>query len=251
MESEEIRYKEFKRSVRGYSPDEVDDLIDSVADELDEARSERDRLSGELGEARTKIERYESLEGSIRATLTQAEKAASDYKESARREAEVTIHEAEAKSRKMLADASSKVERVQGSYEALLETRGRLDAELRRLLEGHLRLLDDADSYIVREIEEPLAQRLDPGAISAAQAAAAEERREGESRAYTHEEVSHIEVRDGDGEAEPEAGNSETGETEADRIHEDASEGETVAGEYPSSNDGESPRGGWFPRRRG
>lgn len=119
MESQEIRYKEFKRSVRGYSPDEVDDLIDSVADELDEARSERDRLSGELEEARTKIEQYESLEGSIRATLTQAEKAASDYKESARREVEATIHEAEAKSRKMLADASSKVEWVQGSYEVL------------------------------------------------------------------------------------------------------------------------------------
>lgn len=261
MESDELRYKEFKRSVRGYSPDEVDDLLDSVADELDGLRAERDRLTGELEEARDRIEQYESLEGSIRATLTQAEKAASEYQEAARRdaeatteaarrEAEVVIHDAEASARRMLADSSAKVERVRGSYEALRETRSSFDADLRRLLQGYLQLLDEANSATVSEIEAPLRERLDPEAIASARAAA-EEDRQGER----HEEVSRIETRDGGEYQEPEpeapAGSPEPGTPGSGEVTEEPSEAESPASETASPDEhAGGARRGWFSRRR-
>lgn len=209
LEPDDIRYHEFRRSVRGYSPDEVDDLLDSLADDLEEARSERDRLSGEMEDARKRIEQYESLENSIRDTLDQAEKAAADYQQTARRDAESTVEaarreadsivrDAERRAERMLADSSGKVERVQDSYEALRETRRMFDTELRRLLESYMSLLDEANSSTAREIEAPLQERLDPEAIAAARDAAEQERAEAEQPADSE---ARIEEADAPGES--------------------------------------------------
>ena len=251
VEPDDIRYKEFKRSVRGYSPDEVDDLLDSLADDLESARSERDRLSGELDEARKRIEHYEGLESSIRATLEQAEKAASDYQEVARKDAESTlenarreagsiIRDAERRCQRMLADSHSKVERVRASYEALRQTRHSFDADFRRLLKGYLHLLDEANSSTAREIEAPLNERLDHEAIAAAREAAERERDLAEQT--SDEEVSHIEVRGGQNSAP---------EDEIAEESEDA-KGQEDSGEAASEGDTASldSRRGRFLRRR-
>lgn len=281
MEPDELRYKEFKRSVRGYSPDEVDDLLDTVAEELDEARTEQTRLTAELNEARSRIEQYQSLEGSIRDTLSQAEKAAGDYQEAARRdaestveaarrEAEVVIHDAEASARRMLASASAKVDRVQRSYEALQETRTSLGADLRRLLEGYLQTLDEANSTTGREIEAPLRDRLDDEAISAAHEASdrellekgqksqqngreesqPESHQEGEDTGHgdTREEDQGVdEAADAHGAGEETAETTETGDGAEESSGKDDPEDETVASNEES---GESRRGR-FLRRRG
>lgn len=246
MDSDEMRCKELKRSVSGYSPDEVDDPLDSIANEQWEVRDiavreleklDSDHPSREGGELLLGV-RSPGLETTV---------------DSARREVEVMIHEAEARYRKMLADTSSKVERVQESYEALRETRGRLDSDLRGLLEGYLKLLDDANSSTMREIEKPLRERLDTEAISAAHAAAAaEERQEEESDSEAHEEVSQ--VRDDDEEAKPESngiGDTEPGESKSVRAKEEPSEDDTIVSEESSSHESEGSRHGWFPRRRG
>lgn len=251
VEPDDIRYKEFKRSVRGYSPDEVDDLLDSLADELESTRSERDRLSMELEEARERIENYERLESSIRATLEQAEKAASDYQEAARKDADSTlenarreadsmIRDAERRSQRMLADSSDKVERVRASYEALRQTRHSFDADFRRLLKGYLHLLDEANSSTAREIEAPLNESLDAEAIAAAREAAERERDLAEQT--PDEEAGHIEIRSSEG-STPETENAE----EAADAEEREDPGE-AAEEEPDSSEA---RRGRFLRRRG
>lgn len=260
VEPDELRYKEFKRSVRGYSPDDVDDLLDSVANELEELRTERARLTAELDESRARIEQYESLEGSIRATLTQAEKAATDYQEAARREAEATVEtarreaesivrESERQARRMLAETSSKVQRVQDSYKALREVRGSFDADMRRLLQGYLQLLDDANSATAREIEAPLRERLDTGAISEAHAAA-EAERVGED-----EEASDIEVREGSSENEvgsdEEAGSETTEEADENSVEAPEPSEPGSSSEASPAGETESLRLGRFLRRRG
>lgn len=276
MESDEIRYKQFKRSVRGYSPDDVDDLLDSVADELDEARGERDRLSGELAEARRRIEEYESLESSIRTTLQRAEKSASNYEEAARRdseatleaakrEAEVVIYDAEARARRMLAESSPKIERVKRSYEAMQEAHKSLDAELRRMLDSQLRLLDDTQEKVAREIEEPLQKCLDTEAISAARSAAEEENHRSQEDGVTAEPRDDSSGHEGDavteGSSELEEPEKREGVKEADQAHEPednasrVDEQETTASgngeDEPESSAGESARRGRFLRRRG
>ncbi|WP_047866319.1 DivIVA domain-containing protein [Rubrobacter aplysinae] len=263
MEPDELRYKEFRRSVRGYSPDEVDDLLDAVADELDAVRGEQARLTAELDEARATIQQYESLEGSIRATLVQAEKAASDYQEAARREAEVIIHDAETSARERLADSSDKVERVHSSYEALRETRSRLDTELRQLLEGYLQSLDDSNASVAREIEVPLEESLDTEAITEAREAADQERqeqRQGTEQVETEREAGQeprSQSSDETAEEVGEAGDSGDGSSKAREpgLEEGVEEGpraeEPGDGADTLSEENGDPRRGRFLRRRG
>ena len=180
----DVRRKEFKNSLRGYDANQVDDFLDSVADEFERTYSENSRMREEISGLRERLQQFTDLEGSIRAALVHAEQAASDLRESAnreaetlregaRREAELTINEAKSRSHQMLADSSSRVERVQESYEALREAKQSFAADFRLLLKSYLDVMDNADIQSARDIESSLRDRLDTESVAVAREAAA------------------------------------------------------------------------------
>ncbi len=194
IRSADIRRKDFKNSFRGYDADQVDDFLDSVADEFEQIFSENSRLREEASSLRQRLEQFDELEGSIRAALVHAEQAANDLRrtatseaenlrqsasrdaESARqtasREAELMVNDAKARSHRMLADTSERVERIQESYEALRNARQLFAADFRHLLKSYLEVMDNADVATAREIESSLRQRVDVESIAAARLAA-------------------------------------------------------------------------------
>jgi len=88
----DVRRKEFKNSLRGYDANQVDDFLDTVADEFERTYSENARMREEISGLRERLQQFSDLEGSIRAALVHAEQAASDVRDSANREAE-TVRE--------------------------------------------------------------------------------------------------------------------------------------------------------------
>src|ERR671917_1863594 len=84
----DIRRKEFRNGFRGYDANQVDDFLDTVADEFERAYNENQRMREEVSGLRDRLQQFEDLEGSIRAALVQAEQAADDLRRSADREAE-------------------------------------------------------------------------------------------------------------------------------------------------------------------
>lgn len=191
----DIRRKEFKNSLRGYDQNQVDDFLDAVADEFEKTFSENQRMKDQVSTLRERLEQFDELEGSIRAALVHAEQAATDLRQSAvreaddtrrsaerdaeneitnaQREAEMTIQEAKTRSHQMLADTSSRVERVQESYEALREARGTFAADFRHLLKTYMSVMENMDVATAQEIETSLRDRLDPESIAVARQAAA------------------------------------------------------------------------------
>jgi len=191
----DIRRKEFKNSLRGYDQNQVDDFLDAVADEFEKTFSENQRMKDQVSTLRERLEQFDELEGSIRAALVHAEQAATDLRQSAvreaddtrrsaerdaeneitnaKREAEMTIQEAKIRSHQMLADTSSRVERVQESYEALREARGTFAADFRHLLKAYMSVMENMDVATAQEIETSLRDRLDPESIAVARQAAA------------------------------------------------------------------------------
>ena len=179
----DVRRKEFKNSLRGYDANQVDDFLDSVADEFERTYSENSRMREEISGLRERLQQFSDLEGSIRAALVHAEQAASDLRESAnreaetlresaRREAELTINEAKSRSHQMLADSSARVERVQESYEALREAKQAFAADFRHLLKTYMDVMDNADIQSAREIESSLRDRMDTESVAVAREAA-------------------------------------------------------------------------------
>ena len=181
----DVRRKEFKNSLRGYNADEVDDFLDTVADEFEHAYTENLRMREEISSLRDRLEQFEKLEGSIQSALVHAESAANDLREgaakeadnirnNANREADLTIKEAQERSQQTLADSSSRVERAQESYEALKMAKQNFGADFRHLLRSYIDVMDNVDIVSAKDIEASLRERLDWEAITAAREAASE-----------------------------------------------------------------------------
>jgi cell division initiation protein len=192
----DVRRKEFKSAFRGYDANQVDDFLDAVADEYERNYTENQRMREEVSSLRDRLQQFEELEGSIQAALVHAEQASSDLrkaateeaegiKQSAQREAELTIREAQSRSHQMLADSSSRIERVQDSYTALQEAKRSFANDFRLLLKTFTDVMENLEVSSAREIEASLHERLDTESIAAVREAAEEGARSAEEAMVT------------------------------------------------------------------
>lgn len=236
----DVRRKEFKHSVRGYNADQVDDFLDTVADEFEHTYSENLRMREEISSLRDRLEQFEKLEDSIQSALVHAEHAANDLRESAtreaedlrssanreaenvrnnaNREAEYTLKEAQDRAQQMLADSSAKVERAQESYEALKTAKQNFGADFRHLLKSYIDVMDNVDIVSAKDIEASLRERLDWEAITAAREAASEREKSSEGDGAT-QNLEHTDAGSENDEPEPEV---EEPEVEPSSVGEDA-----------------------------
>src|ERR687895_1319951 len=168
----DVRRKEFKSGFRGYDANQVDDFLDAVADEFERAYTDNSRMREEISSLRERLQQFEELEGSIKAALVHAEQAADDQRRSASQEADFTIREAKARSHQMLAESSARVERIQGSYEALQEAKRDFANDFRHLLKTYMDVMENMEVVSAREIEASLRERLDTESIAVAREAA-------------------------------------------------------------------------------
>jgi cell division initiation protein len=194
----DIRRKEFKSTFRGYDPNQVDDFLDAVADDFERDHTENQRMREEVSSLRDRLQQFEDLEGSIRDALVHAEQASNDLrraaareaegiKQSAQREADFTIREAQSRSHQMLADSSARIERVQDSYDALQEAKRTFANEFRHLLKTYTDIMENMEVASAREIEASLRGRLDTESIAVVREAAQEEARSAEEAMVTAE----------------------------------------------------------------
>ena len=110
----EIRHIELKRGLFGYRKGAVHRMMDDIADSFEAVWRERSQLVERVEELETEVTRHVELEGLLRSTLVSAERASQDLKESARREADVIVTEANAEARKVLRDAITEKEQLMG-----------------------------------------------------------------------------------------------------------------------------------------
>jgi cell division initiation protein len=169
-----------------------------VADEYERNYTENQRMREEVSSLRDRLQQFEDLEGSIRAALVHAEQASNDLrraateeaegiKQSAQREAEFTIREAQSRSHQMLADSTSRIERVQDSYTALQEAKRSFANDFRLLLKTFTDVMENLEVSPAREIEASLRERLDTESIADVRDAAEEEARSAEEAMVTAE----------------------------------------------------------------
>ena len=168
----DVRRKEFKNSLRGYDANQVDDFLDEVADEFERSFSENQRMKEEISSLRGRLEQFEELEGAIREALVHAQQVARDLRQNANKEAELVVREAKEQAHRILADSSSRVERVQESYGVLQKAKQDFQNDFRHLLKSYLAVMENADVASAKEIEASLRERLDTESIAAARQAA-------------------------------------------------------------------------------
>ncbi len=138
----DIHQKQFRRSLRGYDREEVEAFLALLAAEFEELIKETMALRDETRRKDEEIAEYRSRERTMQETLITAQKASEEIRESARKEAEITISEAELQAEKIVQGAHSRFLRIVDDINELKRQRVQFEANVRALVDSHLKLLE-------------------------------------------------------------------------------------------------------------
>jgi cell division initiation protein len=142
----------------GYNRAQTDRLLEDIAASFEDVWRERADLADKVEQLESDLVRFKELETLLRTTLMSAERASTELKEQARREADLILGEAHVEARKVRRDATAENERL------ITETR-KIKAQLRAALE----MIDDVqDAEDVPAAAEDDGQHTWPGEREAA-----------------------------------------------------------------------------------
>ena len=142
----DIRHKEFRRGLRGYSDEEVDVFLDEVADEFERLFQESIDLKERNERLDEQVSQYISLKETLQKTLISAQQQSDETKANARKEAELILRDADLKSRDIVNEAYSEKQRVQQALIQLKQVEEDYRLKFRSLLERHLNSLSKDDA---------------------------------------------------------------------------------------------------------
>ncbi len=138
----DIQQKQFPIRFRGFDVEEVYAFLEIVREEMENLLRENASLKEQIQRLESQLKEYRDMETTLRETLMTTQQMVEEYRNNARKQAELMIKEAELKAEQMLRDAQQKVIKIHEDIMDLKGIRQHIKEELRRLLESHLRMLD-------------------------------------------------------------------------------------------------------------
>jgi cell division initiation protein len=142
----DIRNHAFPRSLGGYSREEVDAFLDMVSDDYEELIRESESLREQVIRLEVHVEDLSSNEAMLQKTLTTAQHLSDELKNTAIKEAEVLLGEAEIKAEKVLYAGHRRATQLAAELHEMKQLRTHLAASVRSTIETHLGLLDALSS---------------------------------------------------------------------------------------------------------
>jgi len=145
MTATDIRQQQFAvRLFRGYDPQEVDAFLEEVAEEVEELIRENTLLKEQLIQVEEKSKGAEGREKTLQETLVTTQKIAEEFKENARREAELVLREAHLRAEKFMQDAREEHAKLTAEVGGLRRLRRQLGEEIMSTISAHKRLAEQA-----------------------------------------------------------------------------------------------------------
>ncbi len=140
----DIRHKEFKRGMRGYADEEVDEFLDQIADEFERLFKDNIDLSERVENLEEQVTRYRRIEETLQKTLVSAQQSAEEVKQNATKESQLILRDAELKARQMVNESYADKQRIEGSLTKLRGVEEEFRIRFRQLLEGFLKQVEQA-----------------------------------------------------------------------------------------------------------
>ena len=136
----DIQRQTFGQKLRGLDADEVRAYLNIVAEEVAALQMERDRLAQEVQSLTSLIDEHRQRETILKNTLLTAQRLSEEIKETARKQAEVVVKEAELQADRLVELAQSRAHDVERGIMDLRAQRTALRTDIRALITrlGHL-----------------------------------------------------------------------------------------------------------------
>jgi cell division initiation protein len=140
----EVRQKkgDFRRGMRGYDPELVNDFLDLVADRMEELVKENLSLRDAVESVREEVAAYRKKEQALSEALMTAQKLGEDARGHATRESELILREARAEAESVRDEAARQLMREEEALRHVRARRHQLVESFRRMLERELSELE-------------------------------------------------------------------------------------------------------------
>lgn len=138
----DIQQKQFPYKFRGFDDEEVYAFLEVIREEMEDLLRENASLKENVIRLENQIKEYKDIEAALRETLVTAQQMVEEYKSNARKEAELLVKEAELRADAILKEAQEKVIKIHEDIVDLKGIRRHFKEELKRLIEGHLKMIE-------------------------------------------------------------------------------------------------------------
>ncbi len=138
----DVRKQEFKKGLRGYDVQEVEDFRARAADELERVVREKLALEERLKLIEESLTVFKEREKAMNDALISAQQVRAETKEQAEREAQMIVREAEADAERLLERARRELERLEQSGQQLSQRHHAYLVALRNLVDRQKAELD-------------------------------------------------------------------------------------------------------------
>ena len=144
----DIRKQEFRKTLRGFDPIEVQTFLEMVGEEYEQVLQENKHLNNRIIELETKLKDFQETEKNLRETLLNVQEVKKQSEESSRRQADLLIKEAELKALEIIELARKQARKMRDEVSILKTQKESFINRLRQILISQIELLS------VLEIDE-------------------------------------------------------------------------------------------------
>jgi cell division initiation protein len=148
----DIHNKEFSKTFRGYSEDEVDEFLDLVVAEFERLIRSNEELQSEMSGLESRVEHYRGLEETLKNAILLAQKTADEIKEAALREADAIKRQALLDADRTRDEANEMLKTSYDEIDRARQTLLRFKTEFKSFLESTIEMLEAGTSGILERI---------------------------------------------------------------------------------------------------
>ncbi|WP_300278936.1 DivIVA domain-containing protein [Peptacetobacter sp.] len=145
---QEIEEKIFKKSMRGFNCEEVDEFLDDLRVDYENLIRENDSLKERLRMYGDQLNKYTNIEDTLKETLITAQTAAEDTTSAANKKAKIIVEEAEFIAKQKIDEANSRVLEIRKEYDNITAEFKIFKNKFKSLLENEIKNIDEICSNI-------------------------------------------------------------------------------------------------------
>ncbi|MDD5090690.1 MAG: DivIVA domain-containing protein [Candidatus Wallbacteria bacterium] len=132
----------FRRSLRGYTEEDVDNFLLQVAQDYEKIFQENQLLKKRIEQRDKKIQTVAEMEDSLKKTLVSAQRTSTEIRDDAQRKAEIILREAELNAERVVEEARQEVKDLTRRIRSLRKHKKQISLDLKEVIARYQHLLE-------------------------------------------------------------------------------------------------------------
>lgn len=156
----DINNKEFKRGMRGYNQEEVDEFMDEIVENYEDLFKENSKLREKVASQTEQIEHFQKIENTIQSTLVLAQNAADQAKDNSKKESDLIVKNANETAQRIVDKAHNDVIQINDEFDRVKQEFIKFRAKFRNFIKTQLETFDDLEKDVNKSfnISSPVEQ---------------------------------------------------------------------------------------------